>query len=118
MNRSHFARRSEKMDRMPAGRTGRARTTPMTGGPLMRTAPWTRATAAALLMLSVCRVRGDEPARPTAPASETNPAQPAAGHSVHGEAFNEGPRQRAYAMAGMGQIHFPVTTDKPEAQAF
>jgi peroxiredoxin len=62
--------------------------------------------------------RGDEPVKPTAPASEANPAVPAAGHSVHGEAFNDGPRHAAYLMPGMGKIHFPVTTKKPEAQAF
>ena len=62
--------------------------------------------------------RGDEPVKPTAPASEANPAVPAAGHSVHGEAFNDGPRHAAYLMPGMGKIHFPVTTKKPEVQAF
>ena len=62
--------------------------------------------------------RGDEPVKPTAPASETNPAVPAAGHSVHGEAFNDGPRHAAYLMPGMGKIHFPITTKKSEAQAF
>ncbi len=40
------------------------------------------------------------------------------GHSTHGEAFNEGPRQSAYLMGGTGNIHFPVTTDSKEAQAF
>jgi peroxiredoxin len=63
-------------------------------------------------------LRGDEPVKPTAPASEANPAVPAAGHSVHGEAFNEGPRHAAYLMPGMGKVHFPVTSKKPAAQAF
>ncbi len=40
------------------------------------------------------------------------------GHSVHGEAFNEGPRQRAYLMGGTGNVRFEVTTDSAEAQAF
>ena len=62
--------------------------------------------------------RGDEPVKPTASASEANPAVPAPGHSVHGEAFNDGPRHAAYLMPGMGKVHFPVTTTKPEAQAF
>jgi peroxiredoxin len=61
---------------------------------------------------------GDEPTKPTASASEANPAVPAAGHSVHGEAFNDGPRHTAYRMPGMGKVHFPVTTQKPEAQVF
>ena len=60
---------------------------------------------------------GDEPVKPTASASEANPAVPAPGHSVHGEAFNDGPRHAAYAMPGMGKVHFPATTKKPEAQA-
>ncbi len=41
-----------------------------------------------------------------------------AGHSAHGEAFNEGPRQAAYLMDGLGRVTFPVTTDKPMAQRF
>jgi peroxiredoxin len=64
------------------------------------------------------RVHGDEPVKPTASASETNPAVPAPGHSVHGEAFNDGPRHAAYLMPGMGKVHFAATTKKPEAQAF
>ena len=60
----------------------------------------------------------EEPTKPTATASESNPAVPAAGHSIHGEAFNEGPRQQARLLEGMGKIRFPVTTAKPEAQAF
>ncbi|HBT22362.1 MAG TPA: alkyl hydroperoxide reductase, partial [Verrucomicrobiales bacterium] len=40
------------------------------------------------------------------------------GHSFHGEAFNEGPRQSAYLMKGMGRVRFPVTTDRQEAQLF
>lgn len=42
----------------------------------------------------------------------------APGHSWHGETFSEGPRQRAYLMAGMPQISFPITTRHPEAQRF
>jgi len=40
------------------------------------------------------------------------------GHSYHGEAFNEGPRQSAYLMKGMGRVRFPVTTSEQEAQLF
>src|SRR6185503_6431932 len=56
----------------------------------------------------------------TKPASSTRPAEPEvpAGHSLHGEAFDEGPRQAAYLMEGTGQIRFPVTTTSPEAQKF
>lgn len=43
---------------------------------------------------------------------------PKAGHSFHGEAFNEGPRQAAYLMEGTGKVHFPVASKVPEVQAF
>jgi peroxiredoxin len=41
-----------------------------------------------------------------------------AGHSLHGEAFNEGPRQAAYLMDGMPKLEFSVTTESKDAQAF
>ena len=40
------------------------------------------------------------------------------GHSAHGEAFNEGPRQEAHLMAGTGSVSFPVTTQSKAAQQF
>lgn len=43
---------------------------------------------------------------------------PPAGHSMHGDVFNEGPRQAAYLMNGTGRVHFPVTTRSAEAQKF
>jgi peroxiredoxin len=43
---------------------------------------------------------------------------PTHGHSMQGDVFNEGPRQHAYLMRGMGSIVFPVTTSKPMAQRF
>ncbi|MGE5192374.1 MAG: alkyl hydroperoxide reductase, partial [Deltaproteobacteria bacterium] len=52
------------------------------------------------------------------PAGQPSPPPPAAGHSWHGEAFNEGPRQRAYLMGNTGPVHFPVSTSSPEAQKF
>ncbi len=45
---------------------------------------------------------------------EKNPA----GHSVHGDAFNEGPRQAAYLMDGMPRVHFAVTHSNEDAQKF
>jgi len=63
-------------------------------------------------------VKGDEPDKPTPSASEANPAVPAPGHSIHGEAFNDGPRRAGKLVPGMGNVHFPVTTNTPEAQAF
>lgn len=50
-------------------------------------------------------------------AQSTNDTR-APGHSYHGEAFNEGPRQRAYLMSGMPDISFPITTRNPQAQQF
>ena len=41
-----------------------------------------------------------------------------AGHSAHGEAFNEGPRQAAYFMGDTGNVHFPITTSSREVQEF
>ena len=43
--------------------------------------------------------------------------EPLEGHSYHGEAFNEGPRQAAYLMENPGNVHFPVTSDHPDVQA-
>lgn len=40
------------------------------------------------------------------------------GHSLYGEAFNEGPRQQAYLMEGMGNIDFPITADDDLVQRF
>lgn len=43
---------------------------------------------------------------------------PLPGHSVHGEAFNEGPRRAATLLPGMPKVHFPVTSTNREVQAF
>jgi len=40
------------------------------------------------------------------------------GHSSHGETFNEGPRQAAVLMEGMGKIDFPISVKNGEAQKF
>ncbi len=45
-------------------------------------------------------------------------ADPLPGHSQHGEAFNEGPRQAATLIPGCGKVSFPITHTKPDAQAF
>ena len=41
-----------------------------------------------------------------------------AGQSQHGEAYNEGPRQQAHLMPGMGHVHFPIATRSQLAQKF
>ncbi|MEM7310468.1 MAG: redoxin domain-containing protein [Planctomycetota bacterium] len=39
------------------------------------------------------------------------------GHSFHGDAFNEGPRQAAYLMPNNGSVRFPVATEDEYVQA-
>ncbi|HET6880974.1 MAG TPA: redoxin domain-containing protein [Pirellulales bacterium] len=56
-------------------------------------------------------------ARLIAAEEAAKPATPA-GHSVHGEVFNEGPRQRAYLMGDTGNVAIKVTTKSVEAQKF
>ena len=43
---------------------------------------------------------------------------PVEGHSFHGEVFNEGPRQAAYLMEGVGNIKFDITAANEEAKSF
>ncbi len=51
-------------------------------------------------------------------AEEGGANPPLAGHSSHGSAFNEGPRQNAYLMEGTGDVHLPISTTDPLAQRF
>ena len=60
----------------------------------------------------------DEPAEGTAEDYDAESDAVLAGHSIHGEAFNEGPRQHAYLMPGLGNVRFPVTTENAMAQRF
>ena len=41
-----------------------------------------------------------------------------AGHSYHGEAFNEGPRQKPYLMKGLGRSKFNISTNNADAQSY
>ncbi len=52
------------------------------------------------------------------PTQAAEDDEPAFGHSVHGEVFNEGPRQAAVFIAGTGDVQFAVTTESSEAQQF
>ncbi|MBX9789361.1 MAG: peroxiredoxin family protein [Pirellulales bacterium] len=56
----------------------------------------------------------------SAPVDEAaaSPAPPQPGHSQHGGAFDEGPRQKAYLIGGTGDVHFSVSTKSPLAQQF
>ena len=83
---------------------------------MRRPLAWALALSATLATNGFAQV--EEPNKPTAAASEKNPSVPAAGHSVHGEAFNDGPRRKAVLSEGMGKIDFPVSTAKKDAQAF
>ena len=65
------------------------------------------------LLTSSCPISAQEPG--AKPAEDEKVPE---GHSYHGEAFNEGPRQSAYLMKGTGGVSFPVTTEKAEVQAF
>lgn len=63
----------------------------------------------------------DKPATGEKPAEEEKtPAtsETAFGHSMHGQVFDEGPRQAAYLMGGTGKVHFPVTSKHPDVQKF
>jgi peroxiredoxin len=82
--------------------------------------PVLRRPAAAWACLTLAAVPAWTAAAAGQPAASTRPADVAipAGHSMHGEAFDEGPRQAAYLMDGTGKVRFPVTTTSPEAQKF
>ena len=84
---------------------------------------WRVGLCAGILLLagtSPSFAQGDAEAepKPTPAATADEPAGIAAGHSLHGEAFNQGPRQRAHLMSGTGPVHFPVTTRHPDVQKF
>jgi peroxiredoxin len=60
--------------------------------------------------------RGQDATPPAGSVAQTKDILP--GHSLHGETFDEGPRQKAYLMKGMGKVSFPVTTKSSLAQKF
>jgi peroxiredoxin len=69
-----------------------------------------------LLLITVPTVlRADHAAPPGAPDDAVAQVP---GHSLHGEAYNEGPRQAAYLMAGMPKVQFAVSTTNALAQQF
>ena len=64
-------------------------------------------------------VAKEAPATPKAEEAKTGEEEgPAAGHSNHGEVFNEGPRQKAYLMGTTGKIDFPVTSKVKNVKEF
>lgn len=64
---------------------------------------------ATIAALAPGSVRSDEPASTT---------EIAPGHSLHGEAFDEGPRQSAVLMSGTGNVEIKITSKHPKAQSF
>ena len=67
--------------------------------------------AMVILLLCSSESTADHPA-----GFDPRSAQP--GHSVTADAFNEGPRQAAYLMNGMGNVHWEISTKNPMAQRF
>lgn len=61
------------------------------------------------VLLTLAPLHAEEPKPPTPPLP---------GHSMHGEAFDDGPRQAAYIMGNTGNVHLDITTKVPEAQRF
>jgi peroxiredoxin len=59
----------------------------------------------------------DEAEEEAVPSAEDK-GSPLAGHSFHGEVFNEGPRQAAYLMDNTGNVSFPISTDNETVQKF
>ncbi len=62
------------------------------------------------LLLLACTLHAKEAPPPAEPAKP--------GHSMNGDAFNEGPRQAAQLIPGTGDVHFPITTKVANAQKF
>jgi peroxiredoxin len=69
-----------------------------------------------LLALNRTAIRAADNGAPPSTAPTVAATQP--GHSLHGEVFDEGPRQKAYLMPGMPKVDFPVSTKNADAQAF
>ena len=63
--------------------------------------------AAVGFLCGLPRLLGDEPPKPTASATEANPAVPAPGHSVHGEAVQRRAAARRLPDARHGQVPLP-----------
>lgn len=54
----------------------------------------------------------------TVPVWAQEPVKPTFGHSMQGEVFDQGPRQKAVLMPGIPKIHFPTSTKNKQAQKF
>ena len=87
----------------------------------LKNSPSHRMFAGALATLIVTASAIGQSATPAA-ASESACLSPSVkvrlGHSAHGDAFDSGPRQKPWAMPGIGRAPFPITTKNPEVQAW
>ena len=59
----------------------------------------------------------DSAAKPESTVAQQTESLPE-GHSIHGEVFNDGPRQAAYLMPDVGRVNFPSTSKSEDAKAF
>ena|SRR5436189_2022930 len=67
------------------------------------------------LLLFLCTAANlNAQSRPTGKPASQDPF--GLGHSTHGDAFDEGPREKPWIMEGIGKSHFPITTSNPEVQ--
>src|SRR5437870_8877229 len=67
------------------------------------------------LLLFLCTAANlNAQSRPTGKPASQDPFR--LGHSTHGDAFDEGPREKPWIMEGIGKTHFPITTSNPEVQ--
>lgn len=71
----------------------------------------------AILLLTSLTLQAQETEKVEKKPTVEDNATPA-GHSYHGEVFNEGPRQKAYLMGGTGDVHFPISTKNEMVQKF
>lgn len=54
----------------------------------------------------------------TTPTWGQEPVKPTFGHSMQGEVFDEGPRQKASLLKGIPKVYFPTSTKNKQAQKF
>lgn len=64
----------------------------------------------AFVSIGVCLLSG--------PVTQGQDNRYRAGHSMHGPAFDEGPREKPTRLDGIGRTHFPITTRHPDVQAW
>lgn len=80
---------------------------------LARTSFLVTAVIAGIVSRSVAAADADSIPSALAPENFIAP-----GHSMHGEAFDEGPRRAAALLGNTGRVTFPITTKQPLVQQF